>query len=173
MSIASPSHAITNLYRDHHGWLVSWLRRRLGCPHNAGDLAHDTFVRILGRQHALADVNEPRAWLTRIAQGLMVDQFRRQDIERACLEAIASLPEHTTPSPEERLLLVEALVRVEALLDGLAPKARTAFLMSRLEGLSYPEIATRLGVALSSVEKYMAAAVRHCHAMRQALWTNS
>lgn len=169
MSIASRSAAVADLYRDHHGWLVGWLRRRLGCPHNAGDLAHDTFLRILGRPQPMAEVHEPRAWLTRIAHGLMVDQFRRQDIERACLEAIASMPEQTTPSPEERMLLVDALVRIDALLDGLAPKARAAFLLSRLEGLTYPEIAAQLGVGLSSVEKYMAAALRHCHAMRQAV----
>lgn len=169
MSIASRSAAVADLYRDHHGWLVGWLRRRLGCPHNAGDLAQDTFLRILGRPQAMGEVHEPRAWLTRIAHGLMVDQFRRQDIERACLDAIASLPEQTAPSPEDRMLLIDALVRIDALLDGLAPKARAAFLLSRLEGLTYPEIAAQLGVGLSSVEKYMAAAVRHCHAMRQAV----
>jgi DNA-directed RNA polymerase specialized sigma24 family protein len=49
------------------------------------------------------------------------------------------------------------------LLDGLSAKARTAFLMSRLEGLAYKEIAARLGVSVASVEKYMAAAVRHCY----------
>jgi len=168
VSIASPTTDIAELYRDHHGWLVGWLRRRLGCPHNAGDLAQDTFLRVLGRPQAMAEVHEPRAWLSRIAHGLMVDQFRRQDIERACLEAIASLPANTAPSPEERLVLVDALVRIDALLDGLAPKVRTAFLLSRLEGLTYPEIAAQLGVGLSSVEKYMATAVRHCYAMRQA-----
>ncbi|MGV8691768.1 sigma factor-like helix-turn-helix DNA-binding protein, partial [Pseudomonas aeruginosa] len=36
------------------------------------------------------------------------------------------------------------------------------FLLSRLEGLGYKEIAIRLGVSLSSVEKYMATAIRHC-----------
>ena len=38
-----------------------------------------------------------------------------------------------------------------------------AFLLSRLEGLSYKEIAERLAVSLSSVEKYMASAIRHCY----------
>lgn len=35
------------LYSDHHGWLVGWLHRRVGCIHNANDLAHDTFLRVL------------------------------------------------------------------------------------------------------------------------------
>lgn len=36
------------LYLDHHGWLHGWLRRRLDCTDTAADLAHDTFLRLLG-----------------------------------------------------------------------------------------------------------------------------
>jgi RNA polymerase sigma-70 factor (ECF subfamily) len=52
------------------------------------------------------------------------------------------------------------------MLSGLNPKVRRAFLLSRLLGLSYPEIASQLEVSLSSVEKYMAKAYRHCLTMR-------
>ena len=92
--------------------------------------------------------------------------MRRKTLERACLDAIAHLPEPQAPSPEAQLMLVEALVRIDAMLDGLAPKARSAFLLSRLEGLGYNEIARQLGVSLSSVEKYMATAIRHCLSLR-------
>jgi len=156
------SKIVEPLYRAHHGWLLGWLRRKLGNASDADDLAHDTFARVLGRPRELDRVREPRAWLTTIAHGLVVDHIRRRTLERACLEAIASLPEPQAPSPETQLLLVEALVRIDAMLDGLAPKVRTAFLMSRLDGLGYAEIAQRLQVSLSSVEKYMASAIRHC-----------
>ncbi|MCG3782605.1 sigma-70 family RNA polymerase sigma factor [Delftia acidovorans] len=167
---AAPSHPdIAPLYSDHHGWLVGWLRRRLGNPCDAADLAQDTFVRVLGKPQSLHGVREPRAWLTTIAHGLVVDHTRRAALERACLDAIASLPEPLAPSAEERHLLIESLVRMDNLLAGLPPKARSAFLLSRLEGLSYPEIALQLGVCLSSVEKYMATAIRHCLALRKEL----
>jgi RNA polymerase sigma-70 factor (ECF subfamily) len=64
------------------------------------------------------------------------------------------------------MLLVESLVRIDAMLDGLPSKARSAFLLSRLDGLGYAEIAQRLDVSLSSVEKYMATAIRHCLALK-------
>lgn len=41
------SDSITELYQDHHGWLHGWLRKKLGCSHQAADLAHDTFMRLL------------------------------------------------------------------------------------------------------------------------------
>jgi RNA polymerase sigma-70 factor (ECF subfamily) len=140
--VSTPS--VETLYGDHHAWLQGWLRRKLGNACDAADLAQDTFMRVLGRPRELAELREPRAWLT----------------------TIAHLPEPQAPSPEAQLMLVEALVRIDAMLDGLAPKARSAFLLSRLEGLGYNEIARQLGVSLSSVEKYMATAIRHCLSLR-------
>jgi RNA polymerase sigma-70 factor (ECF subfamily) len=161
------SSEIECLYSDHHGWLCGWLRKKLGCAHNAADLAHDTFVRVMAAHNPVA-LREPRAYLTTIAKGLVVDHWRRQRLEQAYLEAIAALPESQVPSPEFRLLILETLARIDAMLDGLQPKARAAFLLSRLEGLGHSEIARQLGVSVSSVEKYMIAAMRHCIAVRAA-----
>jgi len=161
-----PPSRVETLYGEHHGWLLGWLRRKLGNAFDAADLAQDTFMRVLGRPRELDEVREPRAWLTTIAHGLVVDHVRRRTLERACLDAIASLPEQQAPSPETQLMLIEALVRIDAMLDGLPAKARSAFLLSRLDGLNYNEIAERLGVSLSSVEKYMASAIRHCLALK-------
>ncbi|MDO1871170.1 RNA polymerase sigma factor FecI, partial [Escherichia coli] len=47
-------------------------------------------------------------------------------------------------------------------LDGLNDKTREAFLLSQLDGLTYSEIAHKLGVSISSVKKYVAKAVEHC-----------
>lgn len=48
------------------------------------------------------------------------------------------------------------------MLDGLNGKTREAFLLSQLDGLTYSEIAHKLGVSISSVKKYVAKAVEHC-----------
>lgn len=166
MPVGSTTLDVAILYSDHHQWLRRWLLRKLGNPADAADLAHDTFVRVLGRPHGALGAQEPRAWLTTIAHGLAVDHVRRQSLERAYMQALAALPDQEAPSPEMRLSLLEALARIDALLDGMPPQVRAAFLLSRLEGLSYPVIATQLGVCLSSVEKYMASAIRHCLALR-------
>ena len=54
MSSADLAHAaaLHTLYSDHHHWLTGWLRRRLGCPQNAADLAQDTFVKVLVSRQA-------------------------------------------------------------------------------------------------------------------------
>ncbi|QKH37252.1 sigma-70 family RNA polymerase sigma factor [Achromobacter pestifer] len=154
------------LYVDHHRWLVGWLRRKLGCGHDAADIAQDTFHRLLAAPGNAEPLREPRAYLSTLAHGLAVDQIRRRRLERAYLDELALLPEPQAPSPETRAILIETLCRVDRMLDGLNRKARTAFLMSRLDGMSYPDIARALDVSLSSVEKYMAAAIRHCYEVR-------
>lgn len=150
------------LYRDHEGWLKRWLRRRLGCRHTAEDLTQDTFVRLLRGQHP-PQLNEPRAYLARIAHGLVIDHARRRTLEQAYLASLASLPQQCAPSPEQRREIIDSLAHVDALLDGLKPRARDAFLLSRLEGLSHIEIAGRQGVSLSTVEKDISTALKHCY----------
>ena len=156
-----PTATVAAIYVEHHGWLRRLLSRRTGCVHLASDITQDVFVRLLTRDR-FPEIREPRAFLARIAHGLVVDHWRRAAIERAWLETMAAT-ELTVPSPEEQAEIVEALVRIDALLDGLKPRAREVFLLSRLEGLTYRQIAQRLSVSLSTVEKDMALAVRHCY----------
>ena len=158
---SAPHHEVHKLYNIHHGWLVEWLRRRLGCVHHAHDLAQDTFVRVLDKPLVVQGVHEPRAFLSRIAHGLMVDQFRRRAIEQAYLEALQHLPTRHMESAEERMMNIEALMRIDAMFAGLNPNIRTAFLLSRLHGMTYPDIARQMNVSLRSVEGYMAKAIGH------------
>ncbi|WP_445954531.1 sigma-70 family RNA polymerase sigma factor [Thauera sp. SDU_THAU2] len=157
----APVQPVADLYADHHHWLHVWLRKKLGCSEHAADLAHDTFLRLIDRDEPV-ELREPRAFLTTIAKGLVANHFRRQKIERAWLDALSSQPIPLSPSPEERALIVEALLRIDTLLDGLPPRVRSAFLLSQLEGLTYAEIAERQGVSVSMVKKYMLQAVTHC-----------
>jgi hypothetical protein len=118
-----PLDSFSDLYTSHHGWLYNWLWRKLGCRDGAADLAQDTFVRMLATQSA-DGLREPRAYfLSTVANGLLVNHWRRLTPERTFLAALASRPELTAPSPEERALLVETLYRIDAMLDTLSPRA--------------------------------------------------
>jgi RNA polymerase sigma factor (sigma-70 family) len=155
------AYPLAGLYEAHHGWLRAWLRRKLGCADKAADLAHDTFLRMLS-QPAPHPLQAPRAYISTIAHGLIVSHWRRQDLERAYLQAIAALPEPVAPSPETRALAIEALVAVDEMLSTLPEKPRRAFLLSQLDGMTYREIGAELGVSERMVKKYMANAMLHC-----------
>ena len=152
---------VDSIYREHNGWLRSWLRRRLDCSEVAADLTHDTFTRIIvGRD--IASIREPRAYLATIARGLVINHYRRKDIERACLQALAALPQPEAISPEWRHELLQTLYQINDLLDGLPAKVKKAFLLSQLDGLTYRQIAEQMNVSISSVKKYMYRASCHC-----------
>lgn len=157
--------AMHALYSEHHGWLQNWLRGKLGCAADAADLAQDTFLRILLKRE-LREIGMPRAFLRTIARGLVIDHWRREELQRAYLESIAHLPEAQAPSPEARELVLELLEEISRMLDGLKPKVRTAFLLAQCEDLSHRQIAERMGVSQRSVERYVAEALYHCYLLR-------
>ena len=151
-----------DLYRDHRGWLESWLSRRLGNGCDAADLSQDTFLRILASSQRIADLQEPRAYLLTVGKRLLSNFYQRRSLEQAYLNALALLPEDSVPSPEQRWLLLETLQALDELLDGLPTAVRRAFLWSQLEGLGYQQIAERLCVSERTIKRYMAQAYEHC-----------
>ncbi|MFT4100362.1 MAG: sigma-70 family RNA polymerase sigma factor [Burkholderiaceae bacterium] len=163
--VSEPS-AIADLYVEHHAWLHGWLRRKLDCVDQAADLAHDTFVRVISSQRTeVASWREPRAYLTTIARNLVNDHWRRQELERAYLEALALRPEAGTFSPETRMLVIETLVRIDHCLAALPPLTRRIFLRSQVDGLVYADIARETGVSLVTVKRHMSTAFLACLSM--------
>lgn len=151
-----------SLYQDHHPWLQSLLRKRLGNREDAADLAQDTFVRLLRAPVPQTEIREPRRYLATIARGLAADLFRRRSLEQSYLDYLATLPEELAPSPEEQAIIEQTLQQVDRMLQGLPPKVRAAFVLAQFEELSYPEIAERLGISLRTVSNYLTRAMEHC-----------
>lgn len=158
----SDTTALDSLYRAHHGWLQAFLRRRLGRADSARDLVHDVFLKLLAREDAIG-IREPRAFLTTIAQRVLVSHWRRAQLEQAYLDALAALPEASAPSEEARTVLLETLYEIDRLLDGLPRVVKRAFLLSQLDGMGQAEIAVELGVSLATVKRYLVTAARQCY----------
>lgn len=156
---------VGRIYQQHHRWLRGWLRPRVDCRELAADLVQDVFIRVLSADDAAARldaVREPKGYLATIARRLVIDHFRRARLERAWLQALAEQPEAETISEESRAILLETLCELDAMLAGLGPKVRQAFLLAQLDGLPYKEIARRLDISLISVNRYIAKALQHC-----------
>jgi len=164
LSLAASPDPLHELYASHHGWLFGWLRRKLGCPEQAADLAQDTFLRILGARNALPGIGEPRAYLTTTANRLIIDRARRHAIEQAWLNELAALADPLAgfASPEEQLLAAEALAQIAAALEAVPAKAGEAFLLHYLDGLTHAEIGERLGVGPRMVRKYLVQCLVAC-----------
>ncbi|OZI28840.1 RNA polymerase subunit sigma [Bordetella genomosp. 1] len=154
---------VESLYSHHHSWLRGWLQRRLGNPDHAADLAQDTFIRLLSSERVPPRIEEPRAFLTTVAQRLLSNHWRREKLERAYLDALAQAPQEWARSPEERALILETLFELDRLLDGLPELSRRAFLLSQLDGQTHAQIAETLGVSIPTVKRYIARALQRCY----------
>ncbi|UJP05626.1 MAG: hypothetical protein LZF61_01215 [Nitrosomonas sp.] len=76
--------------------------------------------------------------------------WRHKEIEQAYLDTVAHLPELSTPSPEIKFLILEALYQIDRMLYSMPVRTREIFLLAQLDGLSYQEIAERTRTFLAT-----------------------
>jgi len=137
------------------------------------DVAQESFARLLRYR----DQEPPDAWtalLYRIAINVVRDRARRER-HAPVGEPSAAVPEAVSPdaSPEQHASDLEALARARDAILGLPPRCRAVYLMHRVEGLSYPEIARRCGISTKAVEKHMSHALRALRDAREPPGTDS
>lgn len=158
----SDSPDVQQLYRSHQPWLVGWLYRRMQSRCDAADLSQETFLRLLGGAVDARELREPRAYLSTVARRLMINLYRRRSLERAYLDALASVAVEDTLCAEHHAAVLEALNAVDEMLGGLPRKVRRAFLLAQLEGYTHEQVAEVMGVTVRSVHRYLVRAFEEC-----------
>ena len=124
---------------------------------DAEDLLHSAFVRLEGYS-SRQKVENPAAFLVRAAANIRVDNYRRDQLSGSFAAELAQESQDHAPLQDEVLAARARLARVKAGLDQLSPRTREVFLMHRLHDFKYREIAERLGISQSAVEKHIAKA---------------
>ena len=153
---------VRRFYSEHGEELRLYLARRLDCAQTAADLTQEVFVRLM-RSDATVAVENPRAYLYRIASNLLADHFRgakRQPtvVGTPLWETVAD----KAPGPESALLTRDDLRRLERAIDELPPRQRDVLLLHKFDGHSYQAIAEQLGIAKNTVMVHMMRALAHC-----------
>lgn len=167
----SPRRSITEAYRTFYTELRQFLGRRLDSTADAEDLTQETFTHWL-KWSKPGVVHQPRAFLYQIARNVLRDHQRRQDV-RPSLEGddamISTLPDPDTHGgPEMQAARQQRLQQLAQVLEELPPRRREAFILHKFDGLSQAEVAARMGITLSMVEKHVASALLHCKRQIQA-----
>jgi len=118
----------------------------------ASDLAQDVFLKVWEKQMKI-DMNTALRLLYKIAGDMFISQYRRVKLE---MNYMAAFSDNSLDfSPEDQLRYNEMFSIYTKALAALSEKQRTVFLMSRMEGLKYHEIADRLQLSVKAVEKRM------------------
>lgn len=159
------SKKIAELYAAEHDRLERQIFRRIGCRATAGDLVHDIFLRLW--EKATQRSGSDAAYLTRCARNATIDHVRS---ERRRGEYFARiLPEQyawqyacETASPHDVMSARQSLGSIDDALSALPKQTRHIFLLNRIHGRSFSEIAGVFGISQRAVAKHMARAVAAC-----------
>ena len=158
-------------FQENYEQLLRFLTRKLnGDSQCAADVVQDTYVRLAKTSNTDEQIDNPRAYIYRVAGNLAIDRIRHDRRMSARFDGDAQDTDihDPKPGPETIFLSREQIMLLDQALDKLPENARAALLMFRVEGLSHNEIAERLGVSNSMVAKYIGRALKHC---RDALVT--
>ena len=104
-------------------------------------------------------VENPAAFLVRAAMNIRVDNYRHEQLSGGIAADLTHENYGRAPLQDEVMEARARLARVRKGLEQLSPRTREVFLLHRLDNLKYREIAERLGISQSAVEKHIAKAI--------------
>jgi RNA polymerase sigma-70 factor (ECF subfamily) len=146
----------------HYRELIGTWTRRSGSRQDAEDAAHDVVANML--RNGDAAVLDPKAYLYGASQNRLKGEIRRQS--RRVEVSLDELPDAEHPAqadPDSAIRAAQLADALKAALAELPLKVQQVFLWNKLEGYTQAEIARKLGLTQSTVEKHMKRALSHIH----------
>lgn len=142
--------------------LMAFFLRRIRDRQDAEDLTQDTFARLIGSSSRFESEAQVEAYIFRVAANLLKDRGRRHKVRKQ--ESFSALGKGELDQIENRVVEGRGPERVltgqESLADAfevlaeLGERTRTIYILYRLEGMKHKDIASLLGLGLSTVEKH-------------------
>ncbi len=141
---------------------IAGLVSRIVPPDDVADIVQETYLRLC-RVAAADEIQNPRAFIYRIARNLALDSLKKADNARTVPFA-EEFPEPGSHQDEvlRQVESDEAFDHFCASVQRLPRQARRVFLLKKVYGFSQQQIACELGISESTVEKHVSLAVRRC-----------
>lgn len=148
---------VGEIYDAERGNIYSYLVY-LGLPNaRAQELAQDAFVKLYVKMSKGETVENPRAWLYRVAHRLAI---RSSEREPRFEELETNLePPSTSPDPERTAMDSERRAALASAVRDLSPRQRNCLYL-RVQGLRYREIAAVVGISTSAVGEFLRRAAK-------------
>jgi len=144
-------------------YVCSWVHSRA----DAKDIVQEAYYRIFRRRGDLAAVSHLRGYLYRTARNIALDWIRERIVREAFVEEQPLRAASAAPSSEQVLLAKEELETIHSAIEALPPKSKLAFLMIRVDGATYEEVAKKLGIKTHSARRLVERAVGYLLAAKQ------
>ena len=152
---------VLQVFLQQQGRVEQQLSRWVACRATAADLCQELFIRLWRRKDV--QVQDMGQYMMRSARNLAIDHIRSQRSRLRTESAL--LPEQMVGGPtplEDSHQAQHELYQVDAALRALPERTRQVFLLNRIHGQSYTDIARAMGISASAVEKHMMRALQAC-----------
>lgn len=158
----APKRDFASLYKATISPLRRYLTRLLGNTSEAQDVAHDAYMRVFpDPQKPNPEHQQPEAVLYTTARRLAINRLKRRSISPIAPDAASfDTAAHAGPCVAQQVMAKQELKLLEEAIAQLPEGCRTVLLLRKVELLSHREIAERLGIAISTVEKQHVRALR-------------
>jgi RNA polymerase sigma-70 factor (family 1) len=159
------------VYHSFHGKLYAFVYKRTLSHYLAEEVVQQAFIRLWERRASLSAEVSLSTQLFQITKTIMIDELRKEATKRTHYDTIiAEMPvstEDVLSTEDDRLLHKDQLEEVQRIVDSMPPVRKHIFRMSRIEHLSYKEIAAQLSISPKTVENHIARALRQ---LREAIY---
>ena len=138
--------------------------RLTGNEHDAEDLVQEAYARLF-KLASWRDIANPHAFTTRIIHNEAIERFRRAGVVRIEQGAVQAAldPADDAPGPDAIAAGRSDLARIARAIADLPDRCGEAFRLRRVEGLSPADVADRMQISVSTVEKHVAKGLRLLH----------
>ena len=153
----SSQQRLSEAFLRYRSALRTYLGKFLNSQDDVDDILQDTFFNSFRAAREKA-IDSPGAFLFRTAHNLALNDIRKK-VTRATdpVEDFDTLGvTNSEPSVEQRVMASEEFALLCEAVDALPPQCKRVFVLRKVYGLSHKEIASELGIAVSTIEKHIA-----------------
>ena len=161
----SNAEAFKSVFELYHEGIFNFIHYKLGNVEAAEDIVQDVFIKLWENRHHLKEDRSLKAYLFTIANNLALNYIRHSKVVLKFQQELGREPS-LQESPHSSLEKKEFHEKLLACIAALPEKPRSVFMMSRMEQLSYQEIAERLDISIKTVESHIGNALK---TLRQSL----
>lgn len=165
VAVDNQGFSVCDVICQSHNSLIYFLQRRLPTPDDAFDVAQEAYIRLMNYEGS-QDIASPSSLLFRIAINLANDLGRagraRRVVDHCTIDGLEF--DSGVASPEQQVAAMQELELLYEIIEQLPPKCQQVFLLSRVQNMTYIEIAQHCGISVKMVEKHISRALAICTA---------
>ena len=156
---------VSRAFMDYKGFLRNFLRRYLSREHDVDDVLQQAYLQVFDLEHRGEKVTRPKALLFTVAKNVALNELNRKSsqitayIDECMPEGYAV---QVASSAESEAEAQQTLGKYCEAVAALPPKCREVYLLRKVQGLSHKQIAERMNISTSAVEKHLHTGLSRC-----------